>query len=587
MEKVIEMKGITKVFPGVVANDKVDFDLQKGEIHVLLGENGAGKTTLMNVLYGLYQQEEGTIFVNGKEAKITNPSKAIELGIGMIHQHFMLVDIFSVTENIILGNEPMNGLKIDMEKARNDVKELAERYDFNIDPDALIKDITVGQQQKVEILKALYRKTDILILDEPTAVLTPQEIDELEIILRNLTREGKSVILITHKLKEIMKMSDRVTILRLGKVVGEVMTEDTTIPELAEMMVGRSVKLSVDKDPHEAKEEVLVVKNLNYRDERGVVKIRDLSFSVRRGEILGIAGVDGNGQHELVEILTGLIPAESGSVLLNGVEILGYTPDKVIKAGMSNIPQDRHKRGLVLDFPLYENAILGQHKEDKFNKGVSLNYSAIKAYTRELIEDFDIRTPNETVPARSLSGGNQQKLIAAREISKDPIVLIASQPTRGLDVGAIEYIHKRLIRERDSDKAVVLVSLELDEVMDLSDRISVIYGGHISTTIDREQATENKLGILMAGGTLEPDEANAANNSVDPVAVPTEATPGETVKPGPAEGKPDELPAAPAEKDAELSKLADSLTEDAQTQGRGAGSGELKGKEEGHHGTEK
>lgn len=519
MEKVIEMKGITKVFPGVVANDKVDFDLNKGEIHVLLGENGAGKTTLMNVLYGLYQQEEGKIFVNGKEQKITNPSKAIELGIGMIHQHFMLVDIFTVTENIILGNEPMNGLQVDLDKAREDVKQLADQYGFNLDPDALIKDITVGQQQKVEILKALYRKTDILILDEPTAVLTPQEIDELEIILRNLTREGKSVILITHKLKEIMKMSDRVTILRLGKVVGQVLTKDTTIPELAELMVGRQVKLSVDKDPHEAGDEVLVVSNLNYKDERGVAKIKDLSFSVRRGEILGIAGVDGNGQQELVEILTGLIKADSGSVRLNGQEILGFNADQVIRAGMSNIPQDRHKRGLVLQLPLYENAILGQHREKKFNKGISLDYAAIKEYTRGLIKDFDIRTPNESVPARSLSGGNQQKLIAAREISKDPTVLIASQPTRGLDVGAIEYIHKRLIRERDADKAVILVSLELDEVMDLSDRISVIYGGHISTTIDRADATENKLGILMAGGTLEAASAAAgpAQSSVSEV----------------------------------------------------------------------
>lgn len=503
MEKVIEMKGITKVFPGVVANDKVDFDLSKGEIHVLLGENGAGKTTLMNVLYGLYQQEEGTILVNGKEQKITNPAKAIALGIGMIHQHFMLVDIFSVTENIILGNEPMEGLKVDLKKARVEVKALADQYGFNIDPDALIKDITVGQQQKVEILKALYRKTDILILDEPTAVLTPQEIDELEIILRNLTREGKSVILITHKLKEIMKMSDRVTILRLGKVVGQVKTNETSIPELAELMVGRKVSLSVDKDPHEAKEEVLSVVNLNYKDERGAARIKDLSLSVRRGEILGIAGVDGNGQQELVELLTGLLQPVSGTIHLAGKDIARYTAEEVIKAGISSIPQDRHKRGLVLDLPLYENAILGQHKDERFTKGISLNYPAIRQYTKDLIRDFDIRTPSESVPARSLSGGNQQKLIAAREISKDPTVLIASQPTRGLDVGAIEYIHKRLIRERDADKAVILVSLELDEIMDLSDRISVIYDGRITTTIDRSQATEYKLGILMAGGTLE------------------------------------------------------------------------------------
>ncbi len=534
MEKVIEMKGITKIFPGVVANDKVDFDLNKGEIHVLLGENGAGKTTLMNVLYGLYMQEEGTIYVNGKAEKIPNPAKAIELGIGMIHQHFMLVDIFTVTENIILGNEPMTGFKVDIDKARRDVKELADRYGFNIDPDALISDITVGQQQKVEILKALYRKTDILILDEPTAVLTPQEIDELEIILRNLTREGKSVILITHKLKEIMKMADRVTILRLGKVVGQVRKADTSIQQLAELMVGREVNLSVDKDPHEAKDEVLVVEHLNYKDERGVVRIRDLSFTVKRGEILGIAGVDGNGQHELVEILTGLLKADSGSVRLNGQEILGFSADEVIRAGMANIPQDRHKRGLVLDFSLYENAILGQHREAKFNKGISLDYPAIKAYTRGLIEDFDIRTPNESVPARSLSGGNQQKLIAAREISKDPTVLIASQPTRGLDVGAIEYIHKRLIRERDSDKAVVLVSLELDEVMDLSDRISVIYGGHIATTIDREDATENKLGVLMAGGSLEAAQEQATVQRVPspPADAAPTATTGEEVHHG-------------------------------------------------------
>ncbi|MFZ2258379.1 MAG: ABC transporter ATP-binding protein [Clostridiaceae bacterium] len=515
MEKVIEMKGITKIFPGVVANDKVDFDLVKGEIHVLLGENGAGKTTLMNVLYGLYQQEEGTIFVKGKETKIPNPAKAISVGIGMIHQHFMLVDIFTVTENIILGNEPMAGLKVDINKARNEVRDLANKYGFNIDPDSLIKDITVGQQQKVEILKALYRNTDILILDEPTAVLTPQEIDELEIILRNLTDEGKSVILITHKLKEIMQMSDRVTILRRGKVVGQVDTNNTTIPELAELMVGRKVKLSVDKSPHTPGEVVLEIKNLNFKDERGVQKVKDLSLSVRRGEILGIAGVDGNGQSELVELLTGILKADSGSVLLKNQEITKETADQIIEAGISSIPEDRHKRGLVLKMPLYENAILGQHKNKKFSNGISMNYSVIKDYTRGLIKDFDIRTPNESVPAGTLSGGNQQKLVAAREISKDPTVLIASQPTRGLDVGAIEYIHKRLIQERDHDKAVILVSLELDEVMDLADRISVIYDGHINVTLDRADATEKLLGILMAGGTLDQPAAPVASSLSD------------------------------------------------------------------------
>lgn len=536
MEKVVEMKGITKVFPGVVANEKVDFDLEKGEIHVLLGENGAGKTTLMNVLYGLYQQEEGTILIKGKEEAITNPSRAIELGIGMIHQHFMLVDIFSVTENIILGNEPVEGLKVNIRDAREEVRQLADRYGFNVDPDALIKDLTVGQQQKVEILKALYRKTDILILDEPTAVLTPQEIDELEVILKNLTDEGKSVILITHKLKEIMSMSDRVTILRRGKVVGQVTTAETSIPELAELMVGREVRFVVDKEPREPGPEVLVVTGLKYRDERGVYKLKDLKLTARPGEILGIAGVDGNGQSELVDILTGIRRAESGSITLKGEEMTRLTPEKIIRSGISSIPEDRHKRGLILPFTLYENAILGQHKEEKFSKGPSLDYARIKEYTRGLIQDFDIRTPSESVTAGTLSGGNQQKLVAAREIGKDPLVLIAAQPTRGLDVGAIEYIHKRLVDERNRDKAVILVSLDLEEIMNLSDRISVIYDGHIAATMDRADATEQKLGILMAGGSLEGEpavdrpgaEAVAADRpgAEAPAATPTTDEPG-------------------------------------------------------------
>lgn len=506
MEKVVEMKNITKVFPGVIANENVDFELKKGEIHVLLGENGAGKTTLMNVLYGLYQAEEGEIFVNGKKEDINNPSKAISLGIGMIHQHFMLVDIFTVTENIILGNESLKGLSLDMKKARKDVKDLAEKYGFKIDPDMKIEDMTVGQQQKVEILKALYRKADILILDEPTAVLTPQEIDELEVILRNLAKEGKSVILITHKLKEIMKMSDRVTILRRGRVIGSVDTKNTSIPELAEMMVGRKVVLKVEKQPKEAGEVVLSIKDLNVKDQRGIEVVKNLSLEVKRGEILGIAGVDGNGQTELVETLTGLRQANSGEITISGQDIYNKAPREIIEKGLSNIPEDRHKRGLILDFPLYENAILGSHWKKEFNSGASLNYKNIREYTNRLIEDFDIRTPDETVTARSLSGGNQQKLIAAREISKNPQVLIATQPTRGLDVGAIEYIHKRLIRERDNDKAVLLVSLELDEVMSLSDRIAVMYDGEIVDIIDGKDATENDLGILMAGGSLKNKE---------------------------------------------------------------------------------
>ncbi len=500
MEKVIEMKNITKVFPGVIANENVNFDLRKGEIHVLLGENGAGKTTLMNVLYGLYQAEEGEIFVKGKKEDIVNPSKAIELGIGMIHQHFMLVDIFTVAENIILGDETMNGITVDMKRAEKEVSELAKRYGFKIDPKAKIEDISVGQHQKVEILKALYRKADILILDEPTAVLTPQEIDELEVILRNLTSEGKSVILITHKLKEIMKMSDRVTILRRGKVTGAVNTSETSIPELAELMVGRKVVLKAEKEYVEPGETILSVIGLNASDSRGVRVLKDLSLEVKKGEILGIAGVDGNGQKELVEVLTGLIKPDSGNVNLGGKDITGFTPKAAIDAGLSSIPEDRHKRGLILDFPLYENAVLGQQWRPEFNKSTSLDYPAIKEYTKKLIEDFDVRTPSDEVYARSLSGGNQQKLIAGREIMKDPEVLIATQPTRGLDVGAIEYIHRRLIEERTKGKGVILVSLELDEIMALSDRIAVIYDGMIVDIMPQEEATERKLGILMAGG---------------------------------------------------------------------------------------
>lgn len=506
MEKVIEMRGITKIFPGVVANEKVDFDLRKGEIHVLLGENGAGKTTLMNVLYGLYRPEEGEILVNGKKANITGPSKAIELGIGMIHQHFMLVDIFTVTQNIILGNEPLKGVTVDIKKGSKEVADLAKMYGFKIDPNAVVKDLTVGQQQKIEILKALYRKAEVLILDEPTAVLTPQEIDELEVILRNLTREGKSVILITHKLKEIMSMSDRVTILRRGKVTGMVNTSETSIPELAELMVGRKVKLTVDKEDKVPGEEILKIKDLTAKDSRNVQVLKGVNLCARRGEILGIAGVDGNGQKELVEVITGLYHADGGSVELKGENILNQTPDTIIRKGISNVPEDRHKRGLILDMPLYENAILGQHKNPKFGKGAVLNYPAIREYTKGLIKSFDIRTPNESVNASTLSGGNQQKLIVAREISKDPDVLIATQPTRGLDVGAIEYIHKRLIQERDNDKAVILVSLELDEVMSLSDRIAVMYDGQIVATVDADKVNENQLGILMAGGSLEEKE---------------------------------------------------------------------------------
>ncbi|NFA59853.1 ABC transporter ATP-binding protein [Clostridium sporogenes] len=503
MEKVIEMKGITKVFPGTIANDNVNFDLNKSETHVLLGENGAGKTTLMNVLYGLYQAEKGEIFVNDKKVNILEPNNAIKQGIGMVHQHFMLVHNFTVAENIVLGIEPKKGLKIDINKAIEDVEEISKKYGFSIDPKSVIEDISVGQQQKVEILKALYRGAEILILDEPTAVLTPQEIDELGIIIDNLKKQGKSIILITHKLKEVMKMSDRVTIIRRGKVTGTVNTKQTNIDELAELMVGRKVNLQMDKKPQNLGKEILKVENLQAKDKRGVDVLKGVNLSVRSGEIVGLAGVDGNGQSEFIEVITGLRKAKAGSINLNGEEIINKSSRQIIDKGVGHIPEDRHKRGLILKYSLYENAVLGKHHKSPFSKGIVMNYKAIREHCNTLIEEFDVRTPNDEVNASSLSGGNQQKLIAAREISKDPDLLIASQPTRGLDVGAIEYIHKRLVKEREDGKAVLLVSLELDEILSLSDRIAVMYDGKIVKILDRKDATEQKLGILMAGGTLE------------------------------------------------------------------------------------
>jgi ABC-type uncharacterized transport system ATPase subunit len=506
MENVVEMINITKVFPGVKANDDVSFDLRKGEIHVLLGENGAGKTTLMNILYGLYQPDGGYIKVNGEKVDIKSPSNAIALGIGMVHQHFMLVNNFSVTENIVLGSEPKKGLKIDMKKAEQEVENISKQYGFKIDPKSIIQDISVGQQQKVEILKALFRGAQILILDEPTAVLTPQEIEELGVILKNLVKQGKSIILITHKLKEVMSMSDRVTIVRRGKYINTINTSETNIESLAEMMVGRKVNLSVNKKPAKLGKVALQVENLKALDHRKLPALKGVSFEVREGEILGLAGVDGNGQTELIEAITGLIKPTDGKVTLNGKDITGKSPRAVIEAGISHIPEDRHKRGLVLKYSLAENAILGNHYKQPFAKGIMMNYANVKDYARKIIQEFDVRTPSEDVLAAKLSGGNQQKMVVAREISKDPELIIAAQPTRGLDVGAIEYIHNRLIEERDKGRAILLVSLELDEVMALSDRIAVVYDGEIVGIIDGKDATEKKLGILMAGGTLNEQE---------------------------------------------------------------------------------
>ncbi|MBO8176593.1 MAG: ABC transporter ATP-binding protein [Bacillus sp. (in: Bacteria)] len=499
MEYVIEMLNIRKEFGNFVANDNITLQVKQGEIHALLGENGAGKSTLMNVLFGLYQPEAGEIRVKGKSVKITDPNVANELGIGMVHQHFMLVDTFTVTENIILGSEPTKGGTIDIKKAEQEVRELSERYGLAVDPTAKIADISVGMQQRVEILKTLYRGADILIFDEPTAVLTPQEIQELIQIMKALVKEGKSIILITHKLKEIMEVCDRVTVIRRGKGIGTLNVSDTNPTELAELMVGRQVQFTTDKEPAKPKDNVLEIKDLVVKDARGVTTVNELNLTVRAGEIVGIAGVDGNGQSELIEAITGLQKVESGSILLNGKDITNLPPRKVTEAGVGHIPQDRHKHGLVLDFPIGENMVLQTYYKEPYSKNGILNFKNIYEKARQLIKEFDVRTPDEYTKARALSGGNQQKAIIGREVDRNPDLLIAAQPTRGLDVGAIEFIHKRLIEQRDQGKAVLLVSFELDEIMNVSDRIAVIYEGKIVAIVDPKETDEQELGLLMAG----------------------------------------------------------------------------------------
>ena len=509
-QKVVEMKKITKKFGNFVANDNIDLTVHKGEVHALLGENGAGKSTLMNILYGLYQQTSGEIHINEKLVNIDNPNVAIENGIGMVHQHFMLVQPFTVAQNIILGVEPTKGLgSIDINKAIEDVKAISEKYGLYVDPNAKIEDISVGMQQRVEILKALYRGAEILILDEPTAVLTPQEIQELIQIIRNLTKEGKSVIIITHKLKEIKAAADYCTIIRRGKYIDTVKVSDTTEDELAAMMVGREVNFKVDKDEAKPTSNVLVIKDLLVKDNRNVSVVDGLSLEVKAGEILGIAGIDGNGQSELVEVLTGLRKAESGSIKVNSRELLNKKPREIFKNGIKNIPEDRHKRGLVLDFTVAENTVLQNYNDPRFSKNGILNKEAIEKYADEIIERFDVRPTDHTVKSRALSGGNQQKIIIGREVDNietsrkatgEPQLLIATQPTRGLDVGAIEFVHQALVKQRDEGNAVLLVSLELDEVMNVSDRIAVIYEGKIVGIVDAKDADENTLGLMMAGG---------------------------------------------------------------------------------------
>ena len=501
-ENVIEMREITKIFGEFVANDKINLELRKGEIHALLGENGAGKSTLMNMLAGLLEPTSGEIVVNGKSEKLDSPSKAASLGIGMVHQHFMLVEAFTVAENIILGSEVTNKGVLDLKKANADILELSERYGLAVDPTAKVEDISVGAQQRVEILKTLYRGADILIFDEPTAVLTPAEILELMDIMKTLVKEGKSIILITHKLDEIRAVADRVTVIRRGKSIQTVGIEGATNKDLAEMMVGRSVSFVTEKEEAQPKEVVLQISDLVVNENRGVPAVKELSLDVRAGEIVGIAGIDGNGQSELIQAITGLRKVKSGSIKIKGQEVVGLSPRKITEMNVSHVPEDRHRDGLVLEMMLSENIALQTYYKEPLSKNGVLNYNQINSYARKLMEEFDVRAANEIVPASALSGGNQQKAIIAREVDRNPDLLIVSQPTRGLDVGAIEYIHKRLISERDKGKAVLVVSFELDEILNLSDRIAVIHDGKIQGIVKPSETNKQELGILMAGGEI-------------------------------------------------------------------------------------
>ncbi|MDK8387000.1 MULTISPECIES: ABC transporter ATP-binding protein [Streptococcus] len=501
-ENVIEMREITKIFGEFVANDKINLELRKGEIHALLGENGAGKSTLMNMLAGLLEPTSGEIVVNGKSEKLDSPSKAASLGIGMVHQHFMLVEAFTVAENIILGSEVTNKGVLDLKKANADILELSERYGLAVDPTAKVEDISVGAQQRVEILKTLYRGADILIFDEPTAVLTPAEILELMEIMKTLVKEGKSIILITHKLDEIRAVADRVTVIRRGKSIQTVGIEGATNKDLAEMMVGRSVSFVTEKEEAQPKEVVLQISDLVVNENRGVPAVKELSLDVRAGEIVGIAGIDGNGQSELIQAITGLRKVKSGSIKIKGQEVVGLSPRKITEMNVSHVPEDRHRDGLVLEMMLSENIALQTYYKEPLSKNGVLNYNQINSYARKLMEEFDVRAANEIVPASALSGGNQQKAIIAREVDRNPDLLIVSQPTRGLDVGAIEYIHKRLIGERDKGKAVLVVSFELDEILNLSDRIAVIHDGKIQGIVKPSETNKQELGILMAGGEI-------------------------------------------------------------------------------------
>ncbi|HET7647849.1 MAG TPA: ABC transporter ATP-binding protein [Gaiellaceae bacterium] len=500
---LLELRGITKRFPGVLANDDVNLDLRRGEVHALLGENGAGKSTLMNILYGLYTPDEGQILLNGKPVDVGSTKAAIEHGIGMVHQHFMLIPVMTVAENIVLATEPRRaGVLLDYDAARRRVRELSDRYGLAVDPDARIDRITVGQQQRVEILKALYRGAEILILDEPTAVLTPQEAQELFEIIRSLEEQGKSIIFISHKLNEVLEIADRITTLRRGVVVDTIPAAGATEEGLARMMVGREVLLRVDKPPSRPQGPLLQVEHLTVMDDRGLEAVRDVSLEVRAGEIVGIAGVDANGQSELIDAIAGLRHAKSGRVLLDGEDVTNGTAKGALDAGLGHIPEDRHRRGLVLPFSLTENLALHAYRHAPNSRGGLLNLRAMGERARRLLREFDVRGGTPATPAFALSGGNQQKVVLAREIDGEPKVLIAAQPTRGLDVGAIEFVHRRLVEQRDAGRAVLLVSLELEEILSLSDRILVIYEGRIVDEFP-PTATEEELGFAMTGGRHE------------------------------------------------------------------------------------
>jgi simple sugar transport system ATP-binding protein len=500
MPPVLELRAITKRFPGVLANDHIDLTLEKGEIHALLGENGAGKTTLMNILYGLYQPEEGQIFINGKEIQVHSPSDAIRAGVGMVHQHFMLIPVFTVTENVMLGDEEVRAAGIlNREAAAKRVTEISEKFQLTVDPKSYIEDLPVGVQQRVEIIKLLYRNADILIFDEPTAVLTPQEADELFKIMRSLTDQGKSIIFITHKLREVLDVADRISVIRRGKMVGSTTPKEASKSSLASMMVGREVILEVNKKPAQPGEVILQVNDLEVLDETENLAIKKVSFALKAGEVLGIAGVQGNGQTELVQALTGLRKSVGGEIDLTGENIANSSPREITELGTAHIPEDRQQDGLVLPFPIVDNLTLNTYYLEPFSRGAILQQDKMLEVALERIENFDIRTPSPFTSVGSLSGGNQQKVIVARELSRPVKLIIASQPTRGLDVGSIEYIHNRLLQARDEGAAVLLVSSELDEILQLSDRIAVMFSGQIIDTLEAKEATKEKIGLLMAG----------------------------------------------------------------------------------------